>query len=167
MLAPFEHAQDDVNPLDMVEELSRAKRWAYTRHDDGLMTILVKGQKDEFEICLEWQDEFCALLVACSMPLEIKDEHYEMAAQTLEQINQNMWMGHFDLSNKGVFPTFRYTLLCRLLPAGVVTDVVHDIFEIAMAECNRFYTTFQLIQAGDVRLRDNLHAAVFETIGEA
>jgi len=165
--SPFEQHQDDCNPLDMVEELAASKGWAYTRHDGELITVIVKDEKNEFEICMEWQDEFTALLFACSLPMEIKEAQYEIAVRTLEQINQNIWMGHFDLSNKGVHPTYRYTLLCRMIPPGIVADIVNDIFEIATAECARFYSTFQLVQAGDVRLRDNLHAAVFETVGEA
>jgi hypothetical protein len=166
--APFELPHnDDANPLNMVEDLAHSKGWKFTRHDDDLMTIMVPGQKVEYEVCLEWQDEFSSLLFACSLPLEIAEAHYEIAARTLEQINQNLWMGHFDLSNQNIYPTYRHTLLCRMLPVGISIDMIADVFDIAVAECNRFYTTFQLVQAGDVRLQDNLHAAVFETIGEA
>ncbi|HCS22898.1 MAG TPA: hypothetical protein DIW20_04035, partial [Rhodospirillaceae bacterium] len=102
-----------------------------------------------------------------SMPVEIAEEQYEMACRTLEQINENIWLGHFDLSNKGTYPTFRHTLLLRMIPSGIAIDTIHDVVDIAMSECNRFYTTFQLVQSGDVRLQDNLSAAVFDTVGEA
>jgi hypothetical protein len=167
MASPFELAHDDGNPLDMVEDFARGKGWKTTRHDTELMTVLVKSAKGEYEVCMEWQDEFSAVLFACSIPLEIKDENYEMAAHALEQINENMWMGHFDLSNKGLYPTYRYTLLCRMIPATIAVEIVADVFDIAIAECDRFYSTFQLAQAGDVRLQDNLSAAVFDTVGEA
>lgn len=160
-------AHGNSNPLDMIEELAANKGWRRARHDEDLMTVIVSGDTGEYEICMEWQDEFSALLFACSLPLEIGEANYEIAARTIEQINQNLWMGHFDLSNKNMFPTYRYTLLCRLIPAGIAVDIVSDILDIAVAECNRFYSTFQLVQAGDVRLQENLHAAVFETVGEA
>lgn len=164
---PFELTHDDNNPIDMVEELAEAKDWVFTRLDDTGINITLPGQKAQFEVSMEWQEEFSALLIACSLPLEIKPAHLEMAAQALEQINQNMWLGHFDLSNKGKHPTFRHTLLLRMIPTGIAVDLIADVFDIAIAECNRFYTTFQLAQAGDVRLHDDLNAAVFETIGEA
>lgn len=165
--SPFEAAHDTSNPLDMVEDFVAGKGWACARHDDDLMTVVVQGQKEPLEICMEWQDEFSALLFACSVPLEIKEEQYDIAARALEHINQNMWMGHFDLSNKGKFPTFRYTLLCRLIPASVAVEIVADILEIALSECHRFHGTFQLIHTGDARLQDNLQAAIFDTVGEA
>src|SRR4051812_14157568 len=113
MNSPFDLPNDDSNPLDMVEEFAAGKSWKAVRHDDDLLTVMVKGLKGEYEICMEWQDEFSSLLFACSIPLEITEANYEIAIRALEQINQNLWMGHFDLSNKGTFPTFRYTLLCR------------------------------------------------------
>ncbi|HRI75610.1 MAG TPA: YbjN domain-containing protein [Alphaproteobacteria bacterium] len=165
--SPFELAHDDNNPLDMVEELARSKGWNFTRTDEDFFVMTVPGQHGPLEIWLEWQDEFSALLLSCSMPVEIAEEQYEMACRTLEQINENIWLGHFDLSNKGTYPTFRHTLLLRMIPSGIAIDTIHDVVDIAMSECNRFYTTFQLVQSGDVRLQDNLSAAVFDTVGEA
>lgn len=165
--APYELAHDDNNPLDFVEEHVEGKGWKYTRYDDAGMTVTLPGQKAKFEVGLEWQGEFSALLIACSLPLTIDEKHYDMAATALEKINQNLWLGHFDLSNQNKHPTFRHTLLLRLIPNTIAIDIVADVFDIAIAECNRFYSTFQLAQTGDNRLHDDLNAAVFETVGEA
>lgn len=167
--SPFDYAPDigDNNPLELVEELCESKGWKFTRVDNELLTLTVEGTKMKYEICLEWQEEFSAVLFACSMPIEIKDEVYDAAAVTIQEINENLWMGHFDLSNKGVYPTYRQTLLFRMIPTGLAVDIVQDTIEIAIAECNRFFATFLLVQAGDVRVQDNLNAAIFETVGEA
>ena len=165
--APFELAHDDNSPIDMVEEFAESKGWVFIRHDSDTMDIVLPGQKAKFDVAMEWQEEFSALLFACSLPIEISEANYEMAVQALEQINQNLWLGHFDLSNKNKYPTFRHTFLLRMIPSGIAIDLIADAFEIALAECNRFYSTFQLAQAGDVRIHDDLNAAVFETIGEA
>lgn len=167
MGAPFELSHDDNNPVNMIEELAQSKDWAFSRYDDATINITMPGQKTKFDVSIEWQEEFSALLVACSLPVEISAATHEMAVQALEKINQNLWLGHFDLSNQNKFPTFRHTLLLRMIPSGIAVDLVADVLDIATAECNRFYTTFQLAQAGDVRLHDDLSAAVFETIGEA
>lgn len=165
--APYDMPMEDNNPLDLVEDLAEAREWKCVREDDTFLTLALPGMKEKYEICMEWQEEFSSLLFACSLPIEITDNNYEAAARTLEQINQNMWLGHFDLSNKNKYPTFRYTFLFRMIPCGLAVDIINDVVEVALAECNRFFTTFQLVQAGDVRLMDNLSAAVFETVGEA
>lgn len=168
MLAvPFELAHDDNNPLDLIEDLAESRQWKFVRDDETFMSITLPGQNANYDVALEWQEEFSSLLFAVTLKLEIAEAQYESAARTIEQINQNLWMGHFDLSNKGKFPTFRQTFLFRMIPAGIAIDIVNDAMEVALAECNRFYSTFQLVQAGDVRLHDNLSAAVFETVGEA
>ncbi len=167
--SPFDYAPeiDDNNPLDLVEELAEQKGWTVVRSDEDLIVLSVQGLKMKYEICMEWQEEFSALLFACSLPIEIATANFEIACQSIEQINQNLWLGHFDLSNKNTHPTFRQTLLFRMIPSGIALDIIQDTVEIAVAEANRFFTTFQCIQAGDVRMQDNLSAAVFETVGEA
>jgi hypothetical protein len=164
---PFELSNDSSNPLDMVEELAESKEWKFTRHDDGLIDIFLPGKKAPFNASIEWQDEFSALLLACSLPVEIVGDNFGLAIEALERINQNLWLGHFDFSNQNKFPTFRHTLLLRMVAPSVAIDLIADVLDIAIAECNRFHTAFLLAQAGDERLHDDLHAAVFETIGEA
>jgi len=164
---PFELSYDDNNPLDQVEDLARQKGWRLSRHDTGSVDIILNGQKADFQVSMEWQEEFSALLVACSIPLEIVHENSDLAVDAMERINSNMWLGHFDLSNQGKYPTFRHTLLLRMIPAGIAVDLIADTLEIALAECNRFYAVFQLARAGDERLHDELDGATFETVGEA
>lgn len=168
MSVPFEMQHEDGDVLDLVEDLAEARKWTCVREDDTFLTLTVPGIDGiSYDICMEWQDEFASLLFACSLPMAIDDQNYEAAARTLEQINQNLWLGHFDLSNHKKYPTFRYTFLFRLIPSHIAVDMIADVVDVAVAECNRFHSTFQMLQAGDVRLQDNLSAAVFETVGEA
>jgi hypothetical protein len=164
---PFELANDNQNPLDLVEELAEHKGWTFTRIDDEGMNMVITGQKAKYDVAMEWQEEFSSLLIACSLPLPIDAAHYEMTVQALEKINKNIWLGHFDLSNQDKFPTFRHTLLLRMIPAAIAVELIEDVFDIVIAECNRFYSTFERAKEGDIRLHDDLTAAVFETVGEA
>lgn len=167
MSVPFDLPNDDNNPLDMIEDVAASKGWKITEQAEDYIGLTVKGEKADYTVFVEWQDEFSALLFSCAMPIEMTEANYETAARTLERVNQNIWLGHFDLTYKGNMPTFRHTMLFRMIPSGIAIDIVQDLFEIAIAECNRFFSTFQLVQAGDVRVEDNLSAAVFETVGEA
>jgi hypothetical protein len=168
MSAPFDIAtDDDANPLDLVEDFIESKGWTITRSEDDLMIAHVPGTKTKYEISMEWQEEFSALLFACTIPLDLGPAHYEAATRAMDKINQTLWLGHFDLSAKGKHPTFRHTFLFPMVPSGIAMEIVQSVIEIAIAECNRFYSSFLCVQAGDVALNDNLTAAVFQTIGEA
>ncbi len=166
---PFDlQNHEDSDVLDLIEDLAENRQWKCAREDDTFLTLTVPAQNGgTYDICMEWQDEFASVLFACSLPIEINDSNYETAARTLEQINQNLWLGHFDMSNKSKYPSFRYTFLFRLIPSQIAVEMVADVIDVAVAECNRFYSTFEMLKAGDVRLQENLSAAVFETVGEA
>ena len=161
------HRSDDSSPLDMIQDLAEAKGWHFERRDPDMLAIKLPGKSHTYEAWMEWQDEFCAVLLSCTLPVEIRDEHYETAARTIQQVNENLWLGHFDLSTKGSVPTFRHTLLLRMMPANVSFEITQDLLELAAAECDRFISTFQLLSQGDARVEENLTAAVFETVGEA
>lgn len=160
---------DDGNPLSQVEEFAVSKGWRFVRHDEDFLAVFIKGPKGEYEISLEWQDEFSALLLGCPLKIRLSEAQYEMGAKAVEQINQNIWLGHFDLSSHDDIhvPTFRYTLLCRMFQTGGAVEIVADLIDLTVSECNRFFTVFELLAAGDVRLEDNLHAVTYETIGRA
>ena len=143
--SPFDYAPDigDNNPLELVEELCESKGWKFTRVDNELLTLTVEGTKMKYEICLEWQEEFSAVLFACSMPIEIKDEVYDAAAVTIQEINENLWMGHFDLSNKGVYPTYRQTLLFRMIRDQTTTTYCDPVWLLIAALYMRAYVEIE------------------------
>ena len=58
-------ADDDANPLDLIEELAEVQAVEdLAQPRKSLMVLQVPGQGVAYEICLEWQEEFSALLFA-------------------------------------------------------------------------------------------------------
>ena len=164
---PFEMSGEDQNPLDLIEDLADNKGRAFTRHDDNVLTLTIKGQVAIYDLELEWQEEFASVITSCWMNLPVREEHQAAAAQTLQNVNENLWLGHFDFSTEGYKPTFRHTLMLRLVPVTVSAEMLSDLIDLALAECDRFHTTFKMLSIGDIRMQDALNAAIFETIGEA
>jgi hypothetical protein len=93
-VSPYEIPQEDSSPIEMIAEMAQSKGWKVVRAEADYLVLSVKGIKTDLEMCLEWQEEFSALLMGCSIPVEIRDEHYETAAQTLEQINDSLFVPH-------------------------------------------------------------------------
>ena len=167
MNSPFEMTCNENNPLELVEEFVESKGWEFSRPDESYLNISLPGKYSDLDLNLEWQEEFSALLIACSIPVEITPQRYETVTQALEKINQNLWLGHFDLSNKNKYPTFRHTLVLSMIPTNFSANLVTYVTEIAKAECDRFHATFKQAQDGDTNLHDGLQAVVFETVGAA
>ena len=163
-----DHMFETDNPIDFAQDIACSQNWQCIRTSDHTISISIQVEDKNYNVKLEWQEECSALLFSASLAVKIENMHYETALGTIEQINQNLWMGHFDFSGAEGNPTYRYTLLCRTNDGNnALKETIHDLFNIALSECNRFYTTFEMIRDGDIRLHDNLQAIVFETLGEA
>ncbi len=166
--SPFELPQDENNPLETFQEVAREQGWAIDpRSGSDNLTFTIKGKAASYTVHMEWQDEFAALLFACVMELDVLEKHRGHAAEVLAHINENLWLGHFDLSTEGSMPTFRHTMLLRGIPPVFAAELMADLTDLASAECDRFYPTLKMLSSGDIRTRDALSAAVFETVGEA
>lgn len=166
--SPFELPQDDNNPLAAFEEIAQEQEWALEpRANEDHLTFTVKGKESSYTIHMEWQDEFAALIFACVIDTDIDARHRIHAVEVLAHVNESLWLGHFDLSTEGVLPTLRHTMLLRGIPPQVSAELMADLTELAVAECDRFFSTFKMLGSGDIRTRDALSAAVFETVGEA
>lgn len=166
--SPFELPQEDNNPITIFEEIVNEQNWTIDpRSNESSLTFTVKGKVAAYTIHMEWQEEFSALLFACVIEMDVAEKHKIHAAEVLAQLNESLWLGHFDFSTEGVLPTFRHTMLLRGIPPQVSAELMADLVDLAVAECDRFHSTFKMLKAGDIRTRDTLSAAVFETIGEA
>ncbi|MBL1147259.1 MAG: hypothetical protein HND56_08960 [Pseudomonadota bacterium] len=168
--APFEFAYsgDSLNPLDLLEELAHGRHWLSERVNENLMYIQAAGKNSQYKLQMEWDDEFNALQL--SVPLEdvrLKDEYLPAAAEIFMKINDTMWMGHFDLSSGENRPTFRHTSMLHTVPSPIAVEMIADITEIAITECDRFYMTFKMLASGDIRSQEAFSIAMFRTAGEA
>ncbi|MEQ1597715.1 MAG: YbjN domain-containing protein, partial [Casimicrobium sp.] len=86
--------------------------------------------------------------------------------KALGLINEQLWLGHFDLWSQNGIILFRNGSL--LPPNGMLgVDQAQTIVDVALDECERFYPVFQFIIWGEKSPEDALAAALIETHGEA
>ena len=83
----------------------------------------------------------------------------------LAQLNERLWLGHFDLWTEESVPLFRHTLLVRGGP--LTPEHVEEVVDIAVSECERAYPAFQFVIWGGKTADEAITAAMFETVGEA
>jgi hypothetical protein len=86
--------------------------------------------------------------------------------ETLSLINEQMWLGHFELWSSSGSIVFRHALL--LSPNdGLSLAQAETILETAIDECERFYPVFQFVLWGGKTPTDAISASMIETRGEA
>ncbi|SFP23526.1 YbjN domain-containing protein [Qipengyuania nanhaisediminis] len=158
-------AEEDAAPLEMLTALFEARGWPCGSTGDE-MSGEVQGSWTTYQLRGIWRPEDMVLQLLCLPEIRISDEKRAVAQELVTMVNEQMWLGHFDIwSNGGVLLYRNGTMLGDegLLSLGQAQSLV----EIAVEECDRFYPAFQFVLWGDKSPADALKAAMVDAAGEA
>lgn len=138
---------DVCNPLDFIEDIMVGRDWTFERMDEDRLTVQVTGKFGTYDMAFSWQDDVKALKFSAMMDLSMHVTKMDEAHKAINTINSNLWLGHFDLqTDRGaLLPTFRYTSLLRGMTEGSGASHLEDMIQIGLAECERYYMTFDLL----------------------
>lgn len=154
------------NPLDILEEIVTANEWLFDRTGDDELIVELAGRWCHYRMFFVWQREIGALQFTCQFDMKVPDAKRGDVNDLLALLNNRMWLGHFDLELQQNTPLFRYTVLARggRMP-GV--EMLEDLVEIALTECERFYPAFQFVIWGGKRAGEAMAASMIEVAGQA
>ncbi len=162
----FDDFTDEMpHPLDSVEEVLNAHNWTFDRMNNDELVVQVAGKACGYRLFFIWQDELNAIQFCCQYDIKISDQNASKAAATLRSINEDLWMGHFDIPKSTNAPTFRYTSLLRGM-SGSNADAIDDLVSISLSQCERYYAAFHLLANNHVANDQNLSLALISTVGE-
>ena len=159
--------EDVSNPLDSVEDVIVNNDWAFDRPTSEELIIHVSGRYGQYRLTFLWQEDYSALQFFCEFDLSIRKERLEMARKTVAGINEDLWLGHFDIPETTRIPCFRHTTLFRGLMHTSGVNHVHDLIEIAMAECERYYNAFNMLSCSVYLDESLMDLALIDKAGEA
>ena len=154
------------NPIDTAEELIHNRDWLCDRPVEEEILAEVKGDWCDYRIWFTWQAELGVLMFSCAMESKVPACHHQALYPMIAQMNQKLWLGHFDFCEEQGELTFRHALLLRGT-AGVSSEQLEDMIDIAVMECDRFYPALQSVLWGGRTLKDALDIAMLEPVGEA
>ena len=154
------------HPVDVVERLAATRQWSFDRDDEDEISISVEGGAAAYHVAFTWLSDLEALHVGCAFDLKVP-ERLKIAIQSLVAlINEQLWIGHFDLWNGENVVMFRHALL---MSGGADPDgrQCEAILKTAVAACDRYFQAFQFVLWAGKSPRDALDFAMFATEGEA
>jgi hypothetical protein len=154
------------NPLDMVEEIVIANDWPFERLSNDEMVVECRGRWSTYRLFFFWQDDVNAIQFSCQVGMRASPDRTAAVHELLALINERMWLGHFDIERTERAPTFRHTSLLRG-NAGADAEMLEDILDIALTECERFYPAFHFVCTENREPADAVAAAIIDTIAEA
>ena len=161
-----ETSEASANPLDVVEQLAVANDWPFHRQSEEELAAEISGHWCHYKIWFAWHPDLGVMHLSCALDMKVPAKKRTPVYALLAMANEKLWLGHFDLWSDEGLPVFRHSVLFREEAAASV-ELMEDLVDIAVTECDRFYPAFQFVIWGGKDPVEAITAAMLETEGEA
>ena len=154
------------NPLAVVEDIAATNDWAFERSGEDEITIVSKGNWTDYHLTFTWMGEIDALHLACAFDMKIPVTRRSEAQRVIAAINEQLWVGHFDIWTHTGMIMYRQALV---LPGGLTASAgqCEAMLAGAIHACERYYPAFQFVVWAGKSAPEAMSAAMFDTDGEA
>lgn len=158
--------EEDSAPVEMLASLCEARGWAFDYVNDDEITIEVQGSWASYQVRGIWRADDHVLQLLCLPDIRVPDDKRAPMYEVLALVNEQMWLGHFDIWSNGMVLLYRHALM--LGDDGLLSlSQAQTTVEAAIEECDRFYPAFQFILWGDKSPTEALASALVDAAGEA
>lgn len=158
--------EDDNGPVEMLLALFEARGWPCELASDDEMSGEVQGSWAKYQLRAIWRAQDNVLQFLCLPDIRVVPDRKPQAYELLSLVNEQMWLGHFDIWSNGDVLLYRHGAL--LGDDGMLSLIqAQALVESAIDECDRFYPAFQFVLWGDRSPRAALEAAMVDAAGEA
>ncbi|WP_417583893.1 YbjN domain-containing protein [Pelagibacterium sp.] len=155
-----------IHPVDIIEHIAAISDWSFERQDADEISISVKGGWSDYHVSFNWMEEMESLHLACAFDLKVPEARRGEIKQLISLINEQLWIGHFDIWSKEGVVLFRNS---HLLSGGA--EVSHQqceaLLRSATESCDLYYQAFQFVVWAGKSASDALAEVMFETVGQA
>ncbi|MEJ6594222.1 YbjN domain-containing protein [Parasphingorhabdus sp.] len=158
--------QDEAPPVDMLAAFFEARGWSVDHVGDDELSVEIKGNWTSYQMRAIWRNEDHVLQILLLPKIRVPEEKTSVIYETLGLINEQLWLGHFDLWSNNNVLLFRHATL--LGGSGMLgLDQAQTIVDLAIEEWERFYPVFQFVLWSDKSPKDAIEHAMVDTVGEA
>ena len=154
------------HPLAVIEDIAADNNWAFERSGDDEVTIVSKGEWTDYQLSFTWMAEIEALHLACAFDMRVPELRLAEVQQLVALINEQLWIGHFDVWLQNGVVMFRHALI---LAGGVRASgrQCEAALGCALDACERYFPAFQFVVWAGKSTTEAMDAAMFDTAGEA
>jgi hypothetical protein len=158
--------EEPSNPLEIVEQLAVSEDWQVDRSAENELNLTVAGGWADYHICFNWHEEIEGLHLACTFDATVPEDRRSEVSRLLGQINEQLWVGHFDLWQKEGAILYRNGLL--LSGCAEITEAQCEmLLRIALEASERYYPAFQFVMWGGKDAEAAMESSLLEPMGEA
>ncbi|MBI1341006.1 hypothetical protein GC169_12465 [bacterium] len=152
--------------LDVVEQTLVAADWVSERSDEGIIHCSTSTRWGDCAGMFAWRDEPAAIHFSLTLDLRAPLARKAAISELLRQINERLWLGHFDYWAEDGVAVFRQTIpmLDRVSPEP---GEVAAIITAAQDAVEQFLPAFNFVVWAGKSATEALEAVLLETAGEA
>jgi hypothetical protein len=160
--------RDDGAPIESLEAYFEARGWVCERSGEGEIVASAPGSWAEYELRGVWRPDDQVLQFLAFPDIKVAAEKTLAIYETLGLVNEQLWLGHFELWSGSGLIVFRHAALVDSGDGdGLSFEQAESIVEAAIEECERFYPVFQFVLWGGKSPSEAIAAALIDTAGEA
>lgn len=164
----FELEREASAPIDMLEQYFGALGWACERSGEDEIVSSFQGSWTQYELRAIWREEDRVLQFLALPDVRVPADKREATYETIGLINEQLWLGHFELWSASGLVLFRHAALLESDEGGTLSlQQAETLVEAAIEECERFYPVFQFVLWANKTPQEAISAALIETQGEA
>lgn len=157
---------DDAAPVDMLAALFEARGWPCKSLSAEEILGEIQGSWAKYQLRGIWRQEDRVLQLLALPDIRVAQGKMADAYELLALVNEQMWLGHFDIWSQGNVLVYRHGVM--LGDDGLLSlDQAQSLVETAIDECDRFYPAFQFVLWSDKKPREALASALVDAAGEA
>ena len=154
-----------INPIDLMERTANEHDWPVERASEDELTLIVAGTWTDYHLSINWREDLESLHVACAFDFKVPDARMNEIYRLLAQINEQLWLGHFDLWAQEGLIMYRQALMVN--GSVVTTRQCEALLKAALESCERYYQAFQFVVWAGKESREALVSTMFQTEGQA
>ncbi len=158
-------ARADAHPVDLVETIAASHAWATERTAPDELTLVVTGSWTDYHVSLNWRDDLESLHLACAFDFKIPENRLTECYRLVAQINEQLWLGHFDIWAGDGLIMYRHALMLNGTNANQAQ--CEAMLRVALEAVERYYQTFQFVVWAGRDAKSAMEASMFQTSGEA
>ncbi|MEM8987353.1 MAG: YbjN domain-containing protein [Pseudomonadota bacterium] len=154
------------DPLDVVEAIASETDIGFERVDPQELHLTVTGGWSDLTLWFAWRPEYQTLQVGAPIEMTAPKERRDDACRLLAMVNENLWLGHFDIWADDGSIVYRHA---AVLPEDASFDAEQAqlLIQGALEAYDRFYPAFDLLLNDKKSPEDAMALSLFETAGSA
>lgn len=162
-----DEAETPTDPLETAEAVLGADdRFLCERAEDGDVHFSFKCSWGETVGYFSYRHELPALLFTLGFDIQAAQSRRTEAVKLAGLINENLWLGHFDVWSDDGTIIFRHAMP-MIGRDEISVGEVQAMLAAALDAAERFQPAFHFLILGGMTAEDAAQAALFEVSGEA